>query len=861
MTPARMGVLRLNAGRLNLLQPPSEVQVTQTLVEISSQQPGDQRTTQLGIESMFGRRPLPEFEINYSAGNLALTWVEFTDALNRVHPWSAMPLVDPQDYYYGYKEPRVISWGSISRVLSGPMGEHTGVQFSIDLSDNDRGLRALLANASTRYMLNRPLVVRMIDDRSRRVQGPPRTIMRGLVSDYGPRPNLGFTLGGEDLVTRQFMSPLAAVSQVPKRLVTAADFPSCPTDSLGKPVPIWYGLASDQQVQTRQVLVNLPSGQQQLGVEIVGGAGTTTYEYIYTVCPGAYEGLADIGPTTSDPAYDQDHRYEVALGGALVTNAPSPSEYRPGQRYVRLYWANVGEGHRGGIFPYPYGTNDCRPRIYGRTPGTVPGLLSHMGRESADNEWIDNMNAPALSTPPAFAVPPSQFETVTEDLGKGQVPVLHVGPVLVGGTEWWDEFLVCGHAVKEVEGWYFAGMREPDATEGVDYLIPGRAGYAARFGGATYQDRNGHRYTLVYARGAKADQIKENPKRLTINIKGIETVGDGSGTVIVKSLEIYLHALQNWIFGNYQAGSWLPSPVIIDNGQPTSHIDEQSFHAAQIVSEARMPVASGHPVAGYMGAGSIGADGTFVSISDLIQRLNQSCDVESGYNRQCQFFVDMLDETRFTEHLDEITDVSNIVKDSFDVVEDLTAHFNVVPYRYARDLTLTQDVTPPPEGTTPVQQPEWTEEIAQDVPSQSPQHYDMVLTMGALELHFVQEAAMARDIASRKLRRHRDPPRTIRLKVPLEGFDYELADLKWVSTFQGIGPTGWAREPFRIMKHDADPNALTVDIEGLDLSYLFAAAQREANGEPDTITLIDKRRGIPIELPPVVGQRRIDLDE
>lgn len=871
-----MGVLRLNAGRLNLLQPPSEVLVTQTLAEVSIQLPGDQRVTQLDAEAMFGQRPLPEFDVSLSAGNLALTWVEFTDAMGTMHPWSTLPLVDPATYHGGYKEPRVLTWPTISRVLSGPQGEHTGVQFGIELSDTDRGLRALLANPQTRYFLNRPMVIRMIDDRSRRQQGPPRTIMRGLVADYGPRPNLGFTLGGEDLITRQFMSPIAALSQVPKRLVTAADFPACPIDSLGKPVPIWYGQASDAQIKTRTIpqysnVVNIGADVFWNGEITPNPPGSATYEYIYTVCPGDYQG-DNISPQTADPAYDNDHRYEFARSHITVTGAPSATEYLPGVRYVQLYWANMSEGARGGWFPPPYDVNNARPRIYGRTPGGVPGLLSHYSHETAMNYFIDHMQTPAPSVPPPFTTAPLPDLEVVEDLGKGEVPVLFVGPRDLGTPEaadWWDEYLVCGHAIKSIEGWYFGGMRELDATEGADYLIPGKPAYTAKFGSATYRDINGHRYTLVYARGDKSQQIKENPKRFTLNIIGIETVGDGTGTPIVKLLEIYLHALQNWILGNWQTGPWLPSPRFPDSGpfappeEELSHIDEPSFAKAQTVSETRMPVSGTHPVAGYIGAGTIGGDGSFVSISDLIQWFNQSCDVESGYNRKCQFFVDMLDETRFDDVLPEITDFEHVIKDSFDVVEDLTAHFNVVPFRYGRDLTLTQDVNPPTDGSTPVQQPEWTEEIAQDLPSQSAAQYGMVLTMGPLELHFVKDAAVARDIATRRLRRHRDPPRNIRLKVPLEGFDYELADLKCVTTFQGIGATGWAKEPFRIMKHDADPNDISVEIEGLDLSYLFTSARRRANGEPDTITLFDKRRGRPIVvLPvPVPGLRRIDLED
>lgn len=108
----------------------ADVHVTNVVAEALTQNATDEvRLTSLIVEVL--REPsLPEMVFNPDEAPVGLTWVEFTDSENQRHVWSNIALPDPETYYGGFKEHRVIEFGSIRRGLSDINGVHESVAWT-----------------------------------------------------------------------------------------------------------------------------------------------------------------------------------------------------------------------------------------------------------------------------------------------------------------------------------------------------------------------------------------------------------------------------------------------------------------------------------------------------------------------------------------------------------------------------------------------------------------------------------------------------------------------------------------------------------------------------------------------------------
>lgn len=377
----------------------------------------------------------------------------------------------------------------------------------------------------------------------------------------------------------------------------------------------------------------------------------------------------------------------------------------------------------------------------------------------------------------------------------------------------WHEFLVAGHACKSIDAWYVGGIRQPTSSAEGDpdteayFLIPGYSAYESAFGTLVKtRTYNGRVYTCVYIKegGVSPIDVKaiiDGDVPFSINVQGIETVGDGSGTLIEESFAVYKHLMQNWVFGDYEAGSWLTTPTFPDT-DAVAMMNDQSFTDCAAIAARRI---SG----GYKAAGALGSDGETISVRDLIRMLNVSMDCDSGLNRKCQFFVSMTDDSAVVALFSpELTDVGDILKATMEIEDDFSNHFNSIPYSFAKDYV--------PGSNTP-----WRASGVLES-AESIANYLDTIVMNALEMGFVRDETTAKDIVRRKMLRHKDPPRVARFSTHAKGFNIELGDTRLVTHFGGIGSGGWTRQPVRVQKHIASPQGAKVDFEGYDMSRLFA---------------------------------------
>src|SRR5207247_2840438 len=78
--------------------------------------------------------------------------------------------------------------------------------------------------------------------------------------------------------------------------------------------------------------------------------------------------------------------------------------------------------------------------------------------------------------------------------------------------------------------------------------------------------------------------------------------------------------------------------------------------------------------------------GERVSVRELIARLNQSFDVDSGFNRKMQFMVSMENESLGTlASAVPVTDVLDIFAGTFSIEDPLSEQFNSYDYTHTQD--------------------------------------------------------------------------------------------------------------------------------------------------------------------------------
>ena len=378
----------------------------------------------------------------------------------------------------------------------------------------------------------------------------------------------------------------------------------------------------------------------------------------------------------------------------------------------------------------------------------------------------------------------------------GPVPLIPVGTRTASDDSIWSAFLLCGHAITAIGSIYQDGGVIDPARYGNDICVPGRTGFSSRWGTTTYVDLNGHRYTLVYARGTIADDAILNGKPLSCAPQGIEDSATGNGALITNIYDQYLHFIKNWVLNSYMTGSWTTvSPTWGDTPYDVPIVDDSSFYMARDATTARV---SG----GYPGAFCVGADRQ-ETVRTWLARLNQSADCYCGFSRKSQLVVRVLDDTLTLTSLPRYTAQLGILAGSFSIRDDSTAIENKIEYTYEHNYTdASWEATGVEEDTT------LQTAMAEIKPY-------------ALNLYACRTATAAADIAARRLLRRKYPYRTVAWTSDMGALTVDLGDLVRVTHPDGLGEDGWTDRPVFILRHEFDPQNFTIRLEALDVAYAF----------------------------------------
>jgi hypothetical protein len=501
---------------------------------------------------------------------------------------------------------------------------------------------------------------------------------------------------------------------------------------------------------------------------------------------------ANITPGANLVTFTESWVYAVSAlmaDGETVISQQALGKSHPYRRPLRLEWQAVA----GALGYYVYRRNM-------RTKGVTPNATD---TANWDRRW-------SVSSAVTFFDDDMLDTGVTMVTGtgavNGAVPLIPCGMEVASDGSNWHRFMVACHAVKEISGLFVDGERVDASAYGVFACVPGQAGYSTYFpntGSPQYRDINGRRYTFVYGRGTVSAEVHGGQKKASVNVKGVESAGDGTGTLITDMFDQYLHFLRNFGFGDYQSGAWATTgPAWPDVTPAIETINDAAFAAAKAAAEVRI-------AGGYVGGGVIGGEGQHDTLRAVLRKWNLSTDAMSGIDHLGQYAVWLLPDTvassAGSQEYDQIRDV---LAGSFKVRDVIEALENRLPYTYGRDYSRAT----------------WRSGELFVKDDTSITNYGEEKTAELLELWFVRNGTVAGDVVQRRLTRNKIPPRMVEWEAGLYGMNNDLGDVVLMTHAEGIGPAGYVRQPLFVVRHEFDANKKTVRFEAMDVARLFAGA-------------------------------------
>lgn len=403
------------------------------------------------------------------------------------------------------------------------------------------------------------------------------------------------------------------------------------------------------------------------------------------------------------------------------------------------------------------------------------------------------------------------ISSVTSKL-MGKVKPLYAGLELIN-SQYRHRWMIAGCAIKGVTAWYYdpEASNETSAVElsqghGTDWWMPGVSGYEA-LSATPYRDVVGgdgitRRYAMAYGFGAKADIAASGSGNLTLDLNGIEDVGDGSGEVIVSLFDQFEHMAYNLILASgveaYRTGNWINDLTM----GPASicAIDGNTLDAVKAQREEEF----GGPIDG---AGIVGAFGERVSITEELARWQTCGDFRLGTNRHWQLRGMAIDRSRDLGSAPRIRDTTDVHARSFKVESRLSEMFNRFTYRYGRSFAVDN---------------QWDIDNLIYVNETSVERWQSIHDLD-LSFHYLADPYAVTFVLGEIVRRTEDVPNYITVEGPLcwMGADYDIGEYALLDHWRGLGPNGYRTASMLILENSFLPSVRRVRLTLQDVTSLL----------------------------------------
>jgi hypothetical protein len=341
-------------------------------------------------------------------------------------------------------------------------------------------------------------------------------------------------------------------------------------------------------------------------------------------------------------------------------------------------------------------------------------------------------------------------------------------------------------------------------VEGVDY----RQGW---------MDINGHRYHLLAFNQAQTSETCEYFE-VTANVEGIETNGDGSGTLIENADEIVEHVMLNWILNSYQKGPWFT-----DVPYAKGVWDADSVDRVKAVAARRVP-------GGYKGMGTLDV---VIEAREWLRELLISYDLELFFNNNIgdsgAWSLSRFDPQTALDlipHWD--AGVDPILKDSFSSEIAIDQMVNTLPF-FAGPTTQKLDT----KGTSApkVEGGGWVLSGQFESPS-SIERYGIAKS-DPIYLKWTDDPATVGNVMSRYLSYLEYPPIPASFRMGLKALGGPLGSLVRITHPDGPGSTGiwpggtadgWIERICKVVRSDIDMDRLVAQVTVNDVDRLMYPA-------------------------------------
>lgn len=442
-------------------------------------------------------------------------------------------------------------------------------------------------------------------------------------------------------------------------------------------------------------------------------------------------------------------------------------------------------------------------------PGGFPPYVFNLLASSLDEngylrfyeDWVDN---DALSLAQLNERP------------TGRVQPMYTRDVVIPDGRAAKEFLLGGCAIKSVDDWYY----DPDPNgedpsviqinqgDNTDFLFPADdtswdSVIPNRYVDVIGTDNITRRFSFGYAFGEKGTLIASGISMLTVNMRGVESVGDSSGDLITDLHDQTQHLLNYFVVASgegYTSGLWGPKPTQGLAGLPI--VNAETFDAVKAMREGEL-------AGGIVGCGVTGALGEFVDVSTELKRWMVSGDFRMGPNRQWQIVAHALNSSLSPLFItNELTDVYDIHNRTFKPIPKLSELQNLFTYRSSRDLIDTG----------------WLVDNQVYANQESIDNWRIRKRGEDLNFNYIEAPTVVGHIFGKHVTRRANVPMYVTLEggICLLGDEFDIGAYFNLKHWRGVADGGWEDRPMWVLSQTLDPATLRVRMECLDVTDLIS---------------------------------------